>query len=51
LGFFIAIVLFAGVRDKVDNADLPESLKGSAISLVAAGLMSIAFLGFSGLQL
>jgi electron transport complex protein RnfA len=51
LGFLIAIVLFAGVRDKVDNADLPESLKGSAISLVAAGLMSIAFLGFSGLQL
>ncbi|MDF2616337.1 MAG: rnfA [Sedimentibacter sp.] len=51
LGFLIAIVLFAGVRDKVDNADLPQSLKGSAISLVAAGLMSIAFLGFSGLQL
>jgi len=51
VGFLIAIVLFAGVRDKVDNADLPESLKGSAISLIAAGLMSIAFLGFSGLQL
>ncbi|HOK49920.1 MAG TPA: electron transport complex subunit RsxA, partial [Sedimentibacter sp.] len=43
--------LFAGVRDKVDYADLPESLKGSAISLVTAGLMSVAFLGFSGLQL
>lgn len=51
LGFLLAIVLFAGVRDKVDNADIPESLKGSSISLVAAGLMSIAFLGFSGLQL
>lgn len=50
-GFMLAIVLFAGVRDKVDNADVPESLKGSAISLVAAGLMSIAFLGFSGLQI
>lgn len=50
LGFMLAIVLFAGVRDKVDNADLPESLKGSSISLVAAGLMSIAFLGFSGLK-
>lgn len=49
-GFMLAIVLFAGVRDKVDYADLPESLKGSAISLVTAGLMSIAFLGFSGLQ-
>ena len=50
-GFLLAIVLFAGVRDKVDNADLPESLKGSAISLITAGLMSVAFLGFSGLQL
>ncbi|HBV67471.1 MAG TPA: electron transport complex subunit RsxA [Clostridiales bacterium] len=50
-GFMLAIVLFAGVRDKVDNADLPESLKGSAISLIAAGLMSVAFLGFSGLKL
>lgn len=50
-GFMLAIVLFAGVRDKVDNADLPESLKGSSISLITAGLMSIAFLGFSGLQL
>lgn len=51
LGFLLAIVLFAGVRDKVDNADLPESLKGSSIALVTAGLMSIAFLGFSGLKL
>lgn len=49
-GFMLAIVLFAGVRDKVDNADIPESLKGSAISLVTAGLMSVAFLGFAGLQ-
>jgi len=51
IGFTLAIVLFAGVRDKVDNADVPASLKGPSISLVAAGLMSIAFLGFSGLQL
>lgn len=50
-GFMLAIVLFAGVRDKVDNADLPESLKGSAISLITAGLMSVAFLGFAGLKL
>lgn len=51
LGFLLAIVLFAGVRDKVDNADIPESLKGSSISLITAGLMSIAFLGFAGLKL
>jgi electron transport complex protein RnfA len=50
-GFLLAIVLFAGVREKVDSADVPESLKGSPIALVAAGLMSIAFLGFSGLQI
>lgn len=50
-GFLLAIVLFAGVRDKIDNGDIPESLKGSPMSLIAAGLMSIAFLGFSGLQL
>ena len=50
-GFLLAIVLFAGVREKVDSADVPESLKGSPIALVAAGLMSIAFLGFSGLSL
>jgi electron transport complex protein RnfA len=50
-GFLLAIVLFAGVREKIDSADVPEVLKGSPIALVAAGLMSIAFLGFSGLQL
>ncbi|MDD4780632.1 MAG: electron transport complex subunit RsxA [Tissierellia bacterium] len=51
VGFLLAIVLFAGVREKVDSADVPESLKGSPIALVAAGLMSIAFLGFSGLSI
>ncbi|WP_326909345.1 electron transport complex protein RnfA [Sedimentibacter sp. MB31-C6] len=50
-GFLLAIVLFAGVREKIDSADVPEALKGSPIALVAAGLMSIAFLGFSGLQI
>ncbi|WP_313340493.1 electron transport complex subunit RsxA [Sedimentibacter sp.] len=50
-GFLLAIVLFAGVREKVDTADVPEALKGSSIALVAAGLMSIAFLGFSGLKI
>jgi electron transport complex protein RnfA len=50
-GFLLAIVLFAGVREKIDTADIPEPLKGSPIALVAAGLMSIAFLGFSGLTI
>jgi len=50
-GFLLAIVLFAGVREKLETADIPESLKGSSIALISAGLMSIAFLGFSGLKI
>lgn len=50
-GFLLAIVLFAGVREKLENSDIPESLKGSSIALISAGLMSIAFLGFSGLKI
>lgn len=50
-GFLLAIVLFAGVREKLETSDVPESLKGSSIALISAGLMSIAFLGFSGLKI
>ena len=48
-GFFIAIVIMAGLREKIEYNDVPEPFKGSAIVLVTAGLMSIAFFGFSGL--
>ncbi len=48
-GFFIAIVIMAGLREKIEYNDVPETFKGSAIVLVTAGLMSIAFFGFSGL--
>lgn len=51
IGFTIAIVLFAGVRERLEIADVPECLKGFPIALITAGLMSIAFLGFSGLSL
>lgn len=47
-GFFIAIVIMAGLREKIEYNDVPEPFKGSAIVLVTAGLMSIAFFGFSG---
>ena len=47
-GFFIAIVIMAGLREKIEYNDVPETFKGSAIELVTAGLMSIAFFGFSG---
>lgn len=50
LGFTLAIVLFAGVRERLENSDVPEFLKGMPIVLVTAALLSIAFLGFSGLS-
>ena len=49
VGFTLAIVLFAGIRERLELADIPESFKGFPITLIAAGLMSIAFLGFTGL--
>ncbi len=48
-GFTLALVLIAGIREKLEIADVPESLAGFPIALISAGLMSIAFLGFSGL--
>lgn len=50
IGFTLAIVLFAGVRERLENSDVPSFLKGMPITLVTAALLSIAFLGFSGLS-
>ncbi len=50
IGFLVAIVLFAGVRERLEDSDIPEFLKGMPIVLVTAALLSIAFLGFSGLS-
>ncbi len=50
LGFTLAIVLFAGVRERLENADIPEALKGFPITLITASLMAMAFLGFQGLS-
>lgn len=49
LGFTISIVILAGIREKMAHNDIPESFKGMPIVLVTAGLMAIAFCGFSGL--
>ena len=49
LGFMLAMVLFAGVRQKVEDADVPEFLKGLPITLIAAALVSLSFLGFAGI--
>ncbi len=49
LGFMLAMVLFAGVRSKVETADVPEFLKGLPITLVSAAIVSLSFLGFAGI--
>ncbi len=48
VGFTIAIIIMAGIREKIEYNDIPKTFKGSAIVLVTAGLMAMAFLGFSG---
>ena len=49
LGFMLAMLLFAGVRSKVEAADVPEFLKGLPITLIAAAIVSLSFLGFAGI--
>lgn len=49
LGFSLVMVLFAGIRERLVLADVPAPFKGSSIALVTAGLMALAFMGFSGL--
>jgi electron transport complex protein RnfA len=50
LGFTLAIVLFAGVRERLESSDIPSFLKGMPVTLITAGFLSIAFMGFSGLK-
>ncbi len=49
LGFTLALVLFAGIREKLEGADVPRPFQGVSIAMVTAGLMSLAFMGFAGL--
>ena len=49
IGFLVAMVMFSGVRERMESSDVPESLKGLPITLVAAALVSMSFLGFAGL--
>lgn len=49
VGFFIAIVIMAGIREKIEYNDIPKPFQGTAIVLVTAALMSIAFMGFAGM--
>lgn len=50
VGFSLVLILFAGMRERITVSDVPETFKGPAIALITAGLMSLAFMGFSGLD-
>lgn len=49
VGYLVAMVLFAGVRERLEDADIPESLKGLPITLIAASLVALSFMGFGGI--
>ncbi len=49
LGFTLALILFAGVRERVEAADVPEAIKGVPITLIAASIVSMVFMGFGGM--
>ncbi len=49
LGFMVAMIIFAGIRTRLEKSDIPEFLKGLPITLIAAGIVSLSFLGFAGL--
>ena len=51
LGFTLAIVLFASIRERVDKSDCPACFKGFPLALISAGLLALAFMGFSGLKI
>ena len=51
VGFFIAIVLLAGIREKIEYNDIPKPFQGTAIVLMASALIAIAFMGFSGMNI
>lgn len=50
LGFTLALVFFAGLRERLEGADVPVHFRGTAIAMITAGIMSLAFMGFAGLD-
>jgi len=50
LGFGVALTVFAGIREQLELNDIPKGMRGMAIVLVSAGLLSLAFMGFSGVD-
>jgi electron transport complex protein RnfA len=49
LGFSLVLILFAGLRERMDGADIPKPFRGTAIGMITAGMMSLAFMGFTGM--
>ena len=49
LGFGLALVLFAGIRERLELEEVPEAFRGTPIALITAGILAMAFMGFSGL--
>ena len=49
IGFMVAMIMFSGVRSKMENSDIPAFLKGLPITLIAASLVSVSFMGFAGI--
>jgi electron transport complex protein RnfA len=50
IGFTLALILFAGIRERLDGADVPAPFRGTSIAMITAGVMSLAFMGFAGLD-
>ncbi|CCX44731.1 electron transport complex rnfabcdge type A subunit [Prevotella sp. CAG:1031] len=51
LGFTLALTLFAGIREQLELADIPRPMRGAPIALICAGLLALAFMGFSGIKI
>lgn len=51
LGFTLALTLFAGIREQLELADIPRPMRGTPIALICAGLLALAFMGFSGIKI
>lgn len=49
VGFTLALVIMAGIREELEFAEVPEPLKGAAITLIIAGMLALAFMGFGGI--
>ena len=49
LGYGLALIIFAGLREQMELANIPKAMKGSPIALITAGILSLAFMGFAGL--